>query len=96
MQILEFVTWEKTVLPAWRSNHPDIVAPNESIWTQFPNDIMWHSALIEADDINKLCLRMSNRLTITNVCFYSDIRAHWIFLHHYKLKFAILGTNLNE
>ena len=56
MQIREFVTWEETVLPTWRSNHPDIVAPNESIWTQFPNDLMWYSALIEADDINKLCL----------------------------------------
>jgi len=56
MQIINSVGWEKTVLPIWNSTHPSLVEPNKFIWTQFPSDLVWHSALIESGDIDQICV----------------------------------------
>lgn len=54
MRITDLVSWEKDVLPAWRSAAGNAESPNSDVWGKLPEGVSWFRGSIEKLDIQKL------------------------------------------
>ena len=54
MRIIDSVSWDQDVLPAWRRAAGNAESPNADVWGKLPEGVSWFRGNIEKSDIQNL------------------------------------------